>query len=195
MLVLAHTGITLGAAALVAGAVKKSPSGWKNRLWHPIAALSDYLDIRLLIIGSLLPDIIDKPIGQYIFRDTFENGRIFAHTLLFLVLISAAGFFIFRKWRQTWLLVLAGGTFAHLVLDQMWLIPATLFWPLMGLEFPRIDYEVWISGLFEAIMSDPATYLSEAIGFLVLVWFVLMLAFRKNIAVFIRYGRPGYDNR
>ncbi len=191
MLVLAHTGITLGAAAIMAGAAKERPTGWKNRLWHPVAALSGYLDIRLLIIGSLLPDIIDKPIGQYIFRETFENGRIFTHTLLFLVLISAAGFLVYRLRKQTWLLVLAGGTLAHLILDQIWLTPETLFWPLMGLSFPKIEYEAWISNIFQAIMSDPATYLSEAVGFAILVWFGLMLAFRQKITAFIRYGRAG----
>jgi hypothetical protein len=36
-------------------------------------------DIRLLILGSLLPDLIDKPLGHIILPE--NNGRIFAHTL------------------------------------------------------------------------------------------------------------------
>ena len=55
-------------------------------------ALARRVDIRLLAIGSLLPDIIDKPVGQVFFRGTFSDGRIFSHTLLFLALVSLGGY-------------------------------------------------------------------------------------------------------
>src|SRR4030043_267174 len=115
MLIFAHTGITLGAGSIIADTVNRRPS------WF--ASLSHYLDIRWLLVGSLLPDIIDKPVGQYLFRDTFNNGRIFSHTLLFLIVISAVGFLLLKKYRYKWMLALAAGTFAHLVLDEMWQVP------------------------------------------------------------------------
>src|SRR5665811_1301066 len=41
-------------------------------------SLSRFLDIRVLMIGSLFPDIIDKPLGFIGFGD----GRSITHTLL-----------------------------------------------------------------------------------------------------------------
>lgn len=71
MLVLAHAGITLGTATLLAGVVKYRHEPKRSRIsWF--TSLSKYIDIRILIIGSLLPDIIDKPVGQYFFQETFS---------------------------------------------------------------------------------------------------------------------------
>jgi len=90
-------------------------------------------------LGSLLPDIIDKPVGQFFFRDTFSNGRIFCHTLLFLILITLAGLCLYRSRGKTWLLGFSFGTFMHLIQDQMWLEPRTFLWPLYGFAFEKID--------------------------------------------------------
>ena len=84
MLVFGHLGITLGAAVLLDGALSRSlpscdvpanPGGRETRPVKP--SLLSRIDLRLLLIGSLLPDIVDKPIGTVLFRSTFENGRIF----------------------------------------------------------------------------------------------------------------------
>ena len=188
MLILSHAGITLGAAALLAGAVNNRHSSWKTWLSRPLSSLSKYTDIRFVVIRSLLPDIIDKPVGQYIFRETFGNGRIFSHTLIFLVLISAAGLYLYQKRHIVWLLTLAVGTFVHLVLDEMWLVPETLFWPFMGFTFPRIEYEVWLSNMFKGLISNPAVYVPEIIGLIILLWFGLALVVRKKVMLFIKYG-------
>ena len=182
MLVFAHTGITLGAATIVADVASRKPS------WF--AALGNYLDIRWLLVGSLLPDIIDKPIGQYIFRDTFNNGRIFAHTLLFLIVISAAGFLLYKKKNQKWLHALAVGTFTHFILDEMWQIPQTLFWPTLGFTFPVVeDLEGWASGLWHSIFSDPKIYITEAVGLAILLIFGIWLIKRRKLIAFLIRGR------
>ena len=42
------------------------------------------IDYRLVIIGSLLPDLIDKSVGQWLLPEIFSHAdRSFAHTLLF----------------------------------------------------------------------------------------------------------------
>ena len=62
MLLFGHAGITLGAATLIAGVTaKKRNSGKENPSWF--TSLSRFVDIRFLLIGSLLPDIIDKPVA------------------------------------------------------------------------------------------------------------------------------------
>lgn len=184
MLLFAHTGITLGAAAAVSGALyrRKEKVAW-------FVALTKYFDVRLLLVGSMLPDIIDKPVGQYFFRETFQNGRIFSHTLLFLIVLSGIGWYLLKAHRQAWMLTLAVGTATHLILDQMWNTPRTLFWPLMGVNFPTVDLEGWIQEIFKTLTLDPATYIPEAIGLMMLIWFALVVINRKQAGAVLKTGR------
>ena len=190
MLLLGHAGITLGAATLLAGVAEKYHSSQIRKLsWF--ASLASYVDIRLLLVGSLLSDIIDKPVGHYFFRETFGSGRIFSHTLIFLIIITAVGFYLYKSRRKVWLLTLASGTFLHLVLDQMWSDPATLFWPFLGFTFARVEEIDWLSNIFQALITNPVVYVSEALGMAILVWFGLTLFTRKKIGVFIKQGKVG----
>jgi membrane-bound metal-dependent hydrolase YbcI (DUF457 family) len=187
MFVFGHTGITLGAAALVAGTLnRKQPGESTGVSWF--ASLARHVDIRVLLVGSLLPDIIDKPVGQVFFRTTFSNGRIFSHTLLFLIVLTGIGFFLFKRYRQVWMLTLAAGTFTHLVLDRMWTSPATLFWPLLGFTFEKEELTDWLANLLKALVSNPAAYIPELVGLAVLLWFGLALMFRKKVGVFLKSG-------
>ena len=190
MLLFAHTGITLGAAAVLAGALKyKNKSGNGILTWF--RSFSEYVDIRILIIGSMLPDIIDKPLGMVFFREEFSSGRIFAHSLLFLVVLGAAGFYLFRKRQKTWLLVLAFGTFIHLALDQIWLMPKTVLWPWLGFSFERIEITDWYSLWFRDILAYPDIFIPELVGLGILLWFGAALVVRKKVGVFLKRGR-GY---
>jgi hypothetical protein len=187
MLLFGHAGITLGAATLIAGVTaKKRNSRKENPSWF--TSLSRFVDIRFLLIGSLLPDIIDKPVGQIFFRETFSSGRIFSHTLLFFIVLFAAGLYIYMKKHKNWLLALAIGSLAHLVLDRMWREPSTLFWPILGLTFEAKDLEYWTSNILKALTSIPEVYIPEAIGFLVIVWFGMTIIFRKTIISFLKSG-------
>ncbi len=188
MLLFGHAGITLGAAALVAYEVnKRKVEQAEKTSWF--APLSRHVDIRLLIIGSLLPDIIDKPLGQYFFKETFSNGRIFAHTLLFLVLITAAGYYLYRRKKQRWMLTLAAGVFMHLALDEMWQVPGTVFWPFLGLNFTKYKLTGWVAHLLDALLSSPYIYISEAIGLAIFIWFGVWIISQKQVGAFIRHGK------
>lgn len=114
-------------------------------------------DVRLLVLGGLLPDIIDKPLGHLILPE--NNGRIFAHTLLFavMVLISA------MIWRR--LVPLSLGVSGHLLLDGMFLEPRSALWPLFG-GFPSTDYDVidWIHAYLE-----PYVIAEEVAGLLIIL--------------------------
>jgi membrane-bound metal-dependent hydrolase YbcI (DUF457 family) len=183
MLLFAHTGIALGAAAVIAGVANNR----EKVFWFK--SLSKFLDIRFLVVGSMLPDIIDKPVGMYLFRDTFSNGRIFSHTLLFLLVLAAIGVWLYKTKVQAWMLALVTGTFFHLVLDSMWQIPGTLFWPLMGLNFTAIETEGWIEGVFSAYVSNPSVYIPELIGTAILIWFGIVVIKRKQVIAFLKSGR------
>ena len=201
MLIFGHSGITLGVALFLSGAISSRPSPDVTKS-ETIAAASNSsceeswldslaarMDIRLLLIGSLLPDIIDKLVGHFFFRETFNNGRIFSHTLLFLVLITAVGLYLRRHWHQRWLFPLAFGTLTHLIFDQMWRTPRTLFWPGFGFGFSRADISDWIPNILHALVSDPEVYVPELLGAAILIWFALTLWRRRKIYAFIRHGQ------
>jgi len=212
MLILGHTGITLGAAVLLNGALTKSHSlptrvnpsrgqtqrspgtpALQNRSSGSVVSwltsLADRIDIRLLLIGSLLPDIIDKPIGVFFFRDIFSNGRIFSHTLLFVIVITAGGLHLYWSRNKTWLLVLSFGTFTHLILDAMWLTPRTLLWPLYGFSFEKMDLTYWTWDMFYALLTNPMVYISELVGAAIVIWFIWLLVRRGKLYAFVRHGR------
>lgn len=188
MLLLAHTGITLGAATLLAGAAEFKKKS-RNGILTWFTSLSEHVDIRILLIGSMLPDIIDKPVGVFFFRDTFSNGRIYAHTLLFLVILAGAGYYLYRRRRKTWLLVLAFGTFIHLLLDSIWTTPKTMLWPLLGFTFDRLNVEEWLSFWFWDLFVYPDLFIPEVLGLAILLWFVFTLLNRKKVGVFLKYGK------
>ena len=210
MLIFGHTGITLGAAVLLNRALTRSqalpranelrgqprlspgippqtrPSGG---IVSWFTSLGNRIDIRLLLVGSLLPDIIDKPVGQFFLRDIFSNGRIFCHTLLFLILITLGGLYLYWSRNKTWLLVLSFGTFTHLILDLMWLTPRTLLWPLYGFSFERIDLTFWIQDMFHALLTNPTVGIPDLVGAVVVIWFLWLLVRRGNLYAFIRNGQ------
>ncbi len=134
--------------------------------------LKEKVDYRFVIIGSILPDIIDKPLGQIIFYSVFVNGRIISHTLFFVAVLSIIGIYIEKRYKSTAVEFLALGALLHLVLDQMWNTPKTLFWPLLGWSFPKEDLSGYVDTLWYELLHRPDIYVPELIGFIVCVGFV-----------------------
>jgi inner membrane protein len=200
MLILGHAGITLGVATAVDAAFcKRHPSMTSVSRDSPglrcrartarFASLARHIDIRILLLGSLLPDIIDKPLGHLLFREVFSSGRIFGHTFLFLLVISLAGLWLYRVKKKNWLLVLSFGTFTHLVFDQMWLTPGTLLWPLFGWEFEKLVLDHWLRSMLVELLTEPGVYVTEIIGGAVLGIFGLGLLSQARLRSFVRTGR------
>ncbi len=152
-------------------------------------SLAKRMDIRFLLVGSLLPDIIDKPIGVYFFRETFSTGRIFSHTLLFLISITIIGFLIKKYSGKTGGLALSFGALFHLILDEMWLMPKTLLWPLFGIGFEKYEIGNWLMNMLHGLLENPKLYVSEMIGFVVLILFIWELLQRRAIIRFLGKGR------
>lgn len=221
MLLLAHTGITLGAAYLLqkvgktrklnpaaiatAGKPenikvadsqttkpnpKKLPgsSGTRSTFHRELA---DKVDYRIILVGSLLPDFIDKPLGNIFLNHIFANGRIFAHTLLFLFLILALAIILFRTKKQVWGFYLVFGTIAHFLLDEIWLTPGTLFWPLLGLTFmkyPEMSIITLVNSWLNGLITEPVTYIAETLGSTILIFFGIKILEQKKVKAFLLRG-------
>ena len=150
MLLFGHIGITLGIFYLIEeySAVK--------------------VDYRLVVFASLLPDIIDKLIGRVILP--IGNGRLIGHTLLFVLILTLIS--VRRN-----LLPLPIASFIHLLEDQMWMYPTTLFWPLLNSNFSTGEHTSFQEYITELLRQyEPSlsyTFISEVIGLAVILVFLI----------------------
>lgn len=146
------------------------------------------IDYRFVLIGSILPDIIDKPIGAYFFRSVFHNSRIFAHTLLFSIILVVIGLYLYIKSRKSNILSLGICSGIHLILDGMWTYPIILFWPFLGFNFPRRPEGNWLDSDMIRLFTDPRCYLPELIGLIIVIFYFVKLIRNKRMKYFFRNG-------
>jgi membrane-bound metal-dependent hydrolase YbcI (DUF457 family) len=95
---------------------------WTGRRWM----------VPVIAIGAILPDLIDKPLGHLLLQNSLDYGRIYAHSLLFLGIMVMAAAVLWKTRSSLLLAVVAVGIGTHLILDAMWDLPISLFWPLLG---------------------------------------------------------------
>jgi hypothetical protein len=209
MLLLGHIGITMGIAWCSQAALNRrdramepSEMAGQPRISYPADAAADCwgrherrkvmsLDYRLVLLGSMLPDLIDKPLGIYLFGDVFGSGRIFAHTALFSLALIVAGVLLYRRRGGLALLTLGYGTFIHLLLDSMWGAPSTLFWPLHGWAFTQYDNSHWLSRMLFVSTHHVPTYAAEAVGAAIIVAFLISTIGGKRIRQWVKTGTLG----
>jgi len=194
MLALGHAGITLGAVLVLQSKLRRKSDNTTNGGSTPpvgfVVSFINGIDLRILLLGSLLPDIIDKPIGLVIFRESISYGRIYAHTLLFLLFAALTGLMLYRLKGRRWLLVLAAGTASHLILDGMWTTPVVLFWPLLGTTFPRQDVSNYFLQMLEDLRTQPDVLIGEIIGIIVTFAIgIIRLKKKKGFRNFICKGQ------
>ena len=147
------------------------------------------IDYRLVLLGSLLPDIIDKPvwlIANGLASNTSLSGHDYAHTLLFNLALFIGGLVLIR-YRKSWLLIISLSSLMHLILDQMWHSPEVLLWPLLG-SLPKLETAGWLPDIFEALFSCPEVYIPEIIGLVIVLLFAGRLVRKKSVVSFIRDG-------
>ncbi len=150
------------------------------------------VDLRFLALGALLPDLIDKPIGTLLFPAVFNSSsQVIGHTLLFSMVLMAAVLLATRRGRvrRRWM-ALAVGSLIHLLLDAMWTVQETFFWPAFGWEFPPGIPEYW-SGLLERLFSAPWRIIQEVagLGYLVYLYRKARLSDPERRTELIRTGR------
>lgn len=147
------------------------------------------LDYRLVILGSLLPDIIDKPIGYVIFQKYYENGWIYGHTLLFSVVLLILSYSIATKYS-----VLGFSTLLHLIEDGVvTYMPGTFFWPLLGWNFSKNGEftSKWIEYTISSLYTDHYIQITEVAGLTVISYLILRhrLYVKSNLIAFIKNGK------
>jgi membrane-bound metal-dependent hydrolase YbcI (DUF457 family) len=178
MIFFGHIGITTAALKLYENTVSTREDN-KNKA---------HIDYRLIAIGSLLPDIIDKPIGAYFFRSTFHNSRIFAHSLIFSMLLILLGIYYFKRRRNNNVLLLGVCSLIHQILDSMWLYKGILFWPAYGLKFPTRPEGNWLASNMVNLLTDPMVYGPEIVGAIIIAYYLTKLIINKRVKEFLKNG-------
>lgn len=150
-------------------------------LWHLGATLllaryvfrDPGMDLRWVALGSLLPDLIDKPLASVLFNDTFDTHRIVSHALITPVVALFAVLALTKRGstaRRAAIAVVIGAMF-HLVLDAAWIDPEAFLWPFFGLGFPPVADSAIIP-LLSRMIRSPMVWLGEGLGaaYLVYLW-------------------------
>lgn len=98
-----------------------------------------FKDFRWVIpcaVGSVLPDLVDKPLGLVIFSQSIGNGYIYSHCLLAVLVLGALGLLLLKAGKNPVIAAIACGILSHQVLDLMWRMPKSWYFPVYG-AFPR----------------------------------------------------------
>jgi inner membrane protein len=117
------------------------------------------VDFRLVLLGSILPDLIDKPIGAILHLD----ARLWAHSLVFLAAILAVS--VLPSLRN--LRWVGFGDAVHLLVDLIWQQPQVMLWPFLGLAFPPGEQS--FGGYLQILLTDPYVQFGEIVGSILLI--------------------------
>lgn len=132
------------------------------RLLAPLLRRDGGFPVAVLLVGALLPDLIDKPLGHFVLP--WDNGRLWAHTLVFALTLAALAWAAGSRRLQA----LSFGVGFHQLLDQMpWADPAGWLWPFGG-AFAR-DVSPGMPDWWAALTSDPYIWTTETLGLVALV--------------------------
>lgn len=142
-------------------------------------------DCRAIIycaLGSLLPDLIDKPLGHIVFF-SLGNGRIFFHSLTVCVIVAILGVILFLWRRHPGLLFIAAGMLSHQLADAMWAMPRSWYWPFLGWFHPKYNPN-YFHNMFGLEFSSPSELLVIAAGGV--LFLCLLQAWRTGNGRFFR---------
>lgn len=171
------------------------------------------IDYRLMFLGSILPDVLDKTIIFVRSNGTFKSGRLFGHTFIFTLILFIIGQLLWKKKKSIGVLVISAGCVIHQLLDSMWNYLDIYFWPIYGFPLSKgnISFKVWLQysinvfnkenpelsflSLKERLISNPVISFSEVIGFIIILVFVIKLVKFKQINRFVKSGQFNFSGK
>lgn len=139
---------------------------WAALTWLQDRQQATDVDYRGAAVAALLPDLIDKPLSLTLMSNSGTSQGL-SHTLLGQALLTLT----IAHFKPQWLSYAIISS-SHLVADQMWKYPRTLFFPFSG----RLDSWKYMgspAAMFNAyaeIATRPAILAVEAVGIALLAW-------------------------
>ncbi len=141
---------------------------WAGLTWLQSHHRATEVDYRGAAIAALLPDLVDKPLSLTLMSDSGTSQGL-SHTLLCQALLTLT---IARR-KPRWL-PYALICNSHLLADQMWKYPRTLFFPFSG-KLDSWKFMGTPSAMLNAyaeIATRPVIVAAEAVGLVLLGWVV-----------------------
>lgn len=147
------------------------PLGHIAYTWAALALVQSFhrateVDYRGAAIAALLPDMIDKPLSLTLLAASGTSQGP-SHTLLGQAMLTLTVARLRREWLPYALIANS-----HLLADQMWKYPYTLFFPFSG----RLDSWKFMGtpaamlDAYAEIVTRPAILIVEVIGLGLLAW-------------------------
>lgn len=123
---------------------------------------SEKADLRWVIFFSLLADLVDKPVGLILFRETINNGRVYFHSLLVNLILTLM--LVLARKPLVYPLVL----WIHQLCDLMWDRPWVALWPWTGtFGYRDLPLDQWVSSAL-----NPYNVTTEALGLMIFIFIV-----------------------
>lgn len=165
-------------------------------LWHAgVGALLTYvtlgrrrIDYRYVLLGALLPDLVDAMLG---FSGVhLSGGRGPGHSLLMVVAVGVTIVIGLSGARRLSVFGIAVGWLTHLALDGMWEAPRIFLWPVFGLQPVAGVSETYSWDVLAHPLDHLWTWAGEVVGALVLAWFWVAhrLGERDRLRAFLKDG-------
>lgn len=118
-------------------------------------------DLRWVVFFTLLADIVDKPLGLVVFRESINNGRVWFHSIA----VNLAVTLLLVLWRKP--LVYALALWMHQLCDLMWTRPWVALWPLSGsFGYRDMALEEWVYNVL-----NPYNVVTDVLGLAALLAF------------------------
>lgn len=137
-------------------------------------------DYRLLVVGALLPDVVDVWFGGARLLHTFVASAV----VLVAVMVATRH----RRALRRRLLAIPIGMFLHLVLDGMWTHQRVFWWPFFGTSFR--------DAAFPSTSHPLGIVAAEEVAGAIALWWAwnrFRLTEPARRARFFRTGRLGRD--
>lgn len=141
---------------------------WAALAWLQSRGKARNIDYRGAAVAALLPDVVDKPLSLTLLANSGTSQGL-SHTLLGQGLCTLG----IARARPSWLpyALIAN---AHLLADQMWKYPRTLFFPFSGHldSWKFMGTPAAMLSAYAEIATRPAILAVEAVGLALLAWIV-----------------------
>lgn len=141
---------------------------WAALTWLQSRGQVRDVDYRGAALAALLPDLVDKPLSLTLLADSGTSQGL-SHTVLGQALLTLGVARLKPRWLPYALI-----SNSHLVADQMWKYPRTLFFPFSG----RLDSWQFMGtpaamlAAYAEIVTRPAILAVEVAGLALLGWVV-----------------------
>jgi len=132
-------------------------------------------DLFFCSLGSVLPDIVDKPLGHIILNSVLDNGKIYFHSLIIFLLFFITGILVWRYYRSQSFLYVAMGVIIHQIVDLMWTRPVNWYYPFLG----PYQVEFHQNYVAQVILSELTSF-TEWVFFIAILVIVLAAGIRMH---------------